>query len=289
MARGLRTSRSGLFGLISDEIATTPHAGELIVGAQTTALANGFTLVIINTGATHAGETAAIRSLLQFQVEGIIYGTMYHQKVHLPPGLAGVPTVIMNSDSLDPGVPAVIPDEQTGARRAVDELLQAGHVRIGFANTSHAVPARDSRLQGYRQALKSAGVSYDSALVVTADSEASGGYACGKALLQLPDPPTAVFCFNDRMAMGVYQAAAEQGFSIPRDLSVVGFDNQELIAAGLYPALTTVALPHREMGEWAARTLIDIIDGHADTAVQYPQLIDCRLVRRKSVHPPGEG
>jgi LacI family transcriptional regulator len=100
-------------------------------------------------------------------------------------------------------------------------------------------------------------------------------------LLDLPDRPSAIFCFNDRVAMGVYQAAHERRLEIPEDLSIVGFDNQQGIADSLVPGLTTVALPHYEMGAWAVQTLISQIQnpGFAPTQVELP----CLLVRRGSV------
>jgi LacI family transcriptional regulator len=92
-----------------------------------------------------------------------------------------------------------------------------------------------------------------------------------------------LFCFNDRMAMGAYHAAAELGLRIPHDLSVVGFDNQELVADGLRPGLTTVALPHYEMGAWAVEALIAQIEGHDG---QKACVLDCPLVVRNSVDRP---
>ena len=101
-------------------------------------------------------------------------------------------------------------------------------------------------------------------------------------------PTDGLFCYNDRMAMGAYRAAAELGLSIPADLSVVGFDDQELIAANLYPGLTTVALPHYEMGAWATEHLIDAIEGKADLSLMalHPTILSCPLVSRESVAAP---
>ena len=88
------------------------------------------------------------------------------------------------------------------------------------------------------------------------------------------------------MAMGAYRAAAELGLRIPDDLSVVGFDNQEIVAEGLFPALTTVALPHYEMGQWAMRRLIAILNSSNSTELSEPAVLPCPLVRRESVAPP---
>src|SRR4029079_16939731 len=98
--------------------------------------------------------------------------------------------------------------------------------------------------------------------MVADQSDAAGGYRAAMSILSRADRPTGLFCFNDRMAMGAYQAAVALGLRIPEDLSIVGFDDQQLISAGLRPGLTTVALPHLEMGEWAVHALMKLI--HSD-------------------------
>ena len=165
-------------------------------------------------------------------------------------------------------------------------LVDAGHRRIAFLNNIDDIPATQGRLEGYRQVLREAGIEPDDRLVARAETVADGGYRAARALFDLAPRPTAVFCFNDRMAMGVYQAASEVGLRIPEDLSVVGFDNQELIADGLRPGLTTVALPHHEMGVWAVDTLVRRIQ---DPTARPEQLeLRCPLVPRASVAPPGD-
>jgi len=100
-------------------------------------------------------------------------------------------------------------------------------------------------------------------------------------LMQLPDPPTALFCFNDRMAMGAYDALRKLNRRIPDDVAVMGFDNQELIAAHLYPPLSTMELPHYQMGAWATQHLIEMITNPEITPVQHK--IECKFVERASV------
>lgn len=286
MARGLRTQRSRTIGLISDEITTTPYAGQMLLGAQEAALRHGFTMVLFNTERDPAVEDRDIRDLLQYQVDGILYATMFHRVVTVPAALRGVPTVLVDCESADPSIPAVVPDEVAGGRAAVDELLANGHRRIGFATNLEPVPATAGRLQGYREALSAAGVPFDPSLVVADESESGGGYRASRALLERADGPSAIFCFNDRMAMGAYRAAAELGRRIPADLSVVGFDNQEVIAAGLFPDLTTVALPHHAMGAWAVDTLLPLLTGETSAPVDAPLRMACPLIRRSSVARP---
>ncbi|ABW16384.1 transcriptional regulator, LacI family [Parafrankia sp. EAN1pec] len=286
LARGLRLRRTNTVGLISDHIATTPHAGKIILGVQETTLKHGLIPMLFNTGGSAEAEQRAVKELVQRQVDGVLYARMYHSHVQLPPGLSGLPTVLLDARS-DDTMPAVVPDEFGGGRAAVEELLQHGHTRIGFITNRDDIPATHGRLEGYRAALKDAGIRYDPRLVIAEESEATGGYIAAHALLTRRGRPSGLFCFNDRMAMGAYRAAAELGLEIPRDLSVVGFDNQEIIANGLHPGLTTVALPHYEMGCWAADTLLGLIESSQPRASEgFPQLMSCPLVRRASVSPP---
>jgi LacI family transcriptional regulator len=295
LAQALRTRRTGMLGLVSEDIATTPHAGRIILGADEAARERGYNLMIINTSAAASLEsrTADVGALLERQVDGILYATMYHRSLELPANLATVPSVLVDSVSTGGNITAVVPDEEGGARTAVTELLNAGHTRIGFLNNTDDVPATRLRLRGFRAALAEAGLDGGAAPVESEPSEVQGGYAAARRMLGRggrAELPTALFCYNDRMAMGVYRAAAELGLSIPGDLSVVGFDDQELIAANLHPGLTTVALPHYEMGAWAAEQLIDAIEGTTDLArmASRPTMLGCPLVRRDSVAPPAE-
>lgn len=259
LAQALRTRRTGMLGLVSEDIATTPHAGRIIVGADEAARARGYNLMIINTSGSASPESrdADVEALLERRVDGILYATMYHRHVQVPINLGSVPAVLVDSVSTGGGITAVVPDEEGGARAAVGILLAAGHTRLGFINNTDDVPATRDRLRGFRATLNEAGLDGDAAPVESELSEVQGGYAAACRMLGREDRPTGLFCYNDRMAMGAYRAAAELGLSIPGDLSVVGFDDQELIAANLYPGLTTVALPHYEMGAWAAENLID--------------------------------
>ncbi|TLM70882.1 LacI family DNA-binding transcriptional regulator [Pseudarthrobacter sp. NamB4] len=293
LAQALRTQRTGMLGLLSEDIATTPHAGRIILGADEAARRRGYNLMIINTSASASLEsrTTDVQALLERQVDGILYATMYHRNVELPANLGTIPSVLVDSVSTGKNITAVVPDEERGARTAVTALLDAGHTKIGFLNNTDDVPATRLRLQGFRATLAEAGLDGGTAPVEAEASEVQGGYEAALRILDRADRPTALFCYNDRMAMGAYRAAAELGLTIPDDLSIVGFDDQQLIAANLHPGLTTVALPHYEMGAWATEQLIDAIEGKTDlgqTAAK-PTILDCPLVPRNSVAQPSGG
>jgi LacI family transcriptional regulator len=287
LARGLRRQRSQTLALLSDRIATTPFAGGIILGAQEKAAELGWVLMLYSTGDDPDVEEREIRTLLQHRVDGVLYATWYHRRVSVPPTLTRVPIVLLDCSSADPGLPSVVPDEYAAGYHATRELIRHGHRRIGFVTNIDDVPATAGRLEGYRDALRDGGLEYHEALVASDVSETSGGYRTALQLLTVPPRPTAIFSYNDRMAMGVYRAARELRLDIPTDLSVISIDNQEIIAEGLYPGLTTMALPHYEMGAWAVQHLIGRLgepDGgpaHADQIV-----LPCPLIRRGSVAAP---
>jgi len=287
MARSLRTNRTRTVALISDTIATTPYAGQMIVGAQRAAQERGYTLVLFNTEDDPEVEKRELKAALDYQVDGVLYATMYHRVVSVPPVLEGTPLVLLDAESPDSEAPSVVPDEVAGGRTATEALTSHGHRRVGFITNVDDVPATSGRLQGHREALAAAGVEFDPALVVSDESETWGGYRATRTLLAEPDRPTAIFAYNDRMAMGAYRAAAELGLRIPDDISIVGFDDQEIITQGLYPELSSVALPHFDMGYWAGETLADLLDDPeaVDPATSRPLLMPCPLVRRSSVGP----
>jgi LacI family transcriptional regulator len=287
LARGLRTQRSQTIGFVSDLVASTPYAGQMIQGAQDAAWRAGMLLLLVNTGRNADLERHAIRTMLQRQVDGIIYANMFHGITRVPHLHPARPLVLLNGIPAEGVVPNVVPDEIAGGAAAATELVEAGHRRIAYVAESRDIPAVELRLRGYQEALNRHGAQFDPALVLREEPGAVGGYRGVSWLLDLPEPPTAVFCFNDSMAMGAYRAAAERGVRIPDDLSVVGFDDHPLIASSLAPGLTTVGLPHYEMGEWAAETLLELAEGAtATTGRPLQMLMPCPLVRRDSVGPP---
>lgn len=284
LARSLRQQRSQTIGMLSDEIAITPFAGAMIRGAQEAAWKSGRVLVLMDTEGDVEVEQAGIGAFAERQVDGVLYAFMRHLVVDVPPLLRTLNVVLLNARSADKSVPSVAPAEEGGARAAIEYLLATGHTRIGFVQSPDPMPAATERLIGYRSALRDAGITYDRSLVVPDPLEGSGPTAEVRELLARADRPSAVFCFNDRMAFGVYNEARRQGLAIPDDLSIVGFDNMEPAASWLDPPLTTVQLPHYEMGRLAVESLERLINGEEQEDQQ--QSVECPLVVRASVAPP---
>ncbi len=277
LAKTLSRGTSPFIGLVADEIATTPFAGQIIHGAQDEAWKHGYVLLVANTDGNVEAENDAIAMMLEHQVRGILYSTWYHREIVVPEALHQADTILVDCFAEGSGLAAVVPDEEQGGRTATAELLAAGHRRVAFINTTSPSPAQTGRLAGYRAALDEAGIPFDESLVFTATPEQEGGYSMVPGVVD--SAATAVFCHNDRVAMGVYDGLRERGLRVPDDVAVIGFDNQDVIAAHLRPPLSTVALPHYELGAAGVRMLLGIDPAPHDQ----PLLIPCPRVRRHSI------
>lgn len=286
VARGLRMQRTRTIGLISDTIATTPFAGRMLAGAQDVAREHGYLLFLVNTEGDPAVEEQAVRALVGQQVDAMIYAAMWHRVAEVPAGLpAG--TVFLDCRPAAGGFPAVVPDDREGGVAAVRELVAAGHHRIAYVDVDEDDPPVASALrhEGYLQVLAEAGISPDPALHVRGETSAAGGRAAVEQLLDLPADrrPTGIFCFNDRMAVGAYVAVHRRGLDVPVDVSIVGYDDQQFVAGEQDPPLTTVALPHYEMGRWATEVALGVREPPRGDSTY---LMPCPIVRRDSVGPP---
>ncbi|MGD8683928.1 MAG: LacI family DNA-binding transcriptional regulator [Chloroflexota bacterium] len=284
VARNLRRQRTEVIGLISDTIASTPFAGAMIHGADQVAAAAGMTLMIVNTERDPAVEARAIDSMLSRQVDAIIYATMWHQIVELPEEVREVPNVILDARSGHPADSWVVPDEELGGYAAAVYLIEHGHRRIGYIKEGNPYPADQERLQGFQRAVEEHGLPLDPELVAEAANDPFGGTAAAARLLRLPERPTAIQCYTDRLAMGAYRAIRHARLRIPDDISVIGFDNQDQIAPWLEPPLTTMQLPHEAMGRWAVQHLLSVLRGEAVEPRQVR--MECPLIVRDSVRPP---
>ena len=254
VARTLRTRRSDSIGFVGDEIATTPFAGKLIQGAQEAVRQHDGVLLVTNTGYDVELEDREIRELLSREIDGVLYAAMYHRVVQVPESLRDTPVVVLNARTED-GYSWVSPDERAGGGDAAQTLLDAGHRRLAMINDAHPIPAAAGRPEGFRARAAAAGVPADDVTVVSVEPTTEDAAQAALELLGRPDRPTGLFCFNDRMAMGAYRSARRLGLRIPEDLSVVGFDDLVIIAEAVDPPLTTIALPHLQMGAWAAEQL----------------------------------
>jgi LacI family transcriptional regulator len=250
--------RAPSIGFISDTVGTEPFAGELIRGCVTAATERGHSLLMTETEGLRTLEVSESRELVDRGVAQFLYASMAMRVTTLPPNLRGKSAVMLNCIDRRRSAPSVVPDDRAAGREAVTELLAAGHrdriLLVGEVPTT-VYPGRQ-RLDGIHHALEEAGLSL------------LGHLSCrwwpqdARSAMQrrLGHPtavrPSAVIAMNDRVAMGVYQAAQQVGLSIPGDFSVVSFDDSD-VARWLHPALSSLAIPHYEMGRRAVEVLLD--------------------------------
>lgn len=292
MARelGYRSSRRAVdrrpvIALLINDVTCSPHVAGLIDGVTDAAADLGYLLAVMPTGGDEGMERAALGHLATLPVAGVVYARLITQAVEPPAGLADRPTVLLNCYAQGDVLPSVVPGDLAAGLTATLALLDAGHRRVAFIGGEDAIEASRERLRGYRRALAMRDVPADPALIAKAGWTIAGGHHAMRRLLALPDPPTAVFCFCDRTAMGVYAAAQAAGLSIPRDLSVVGFDN-EAYTADMLPPLTTMELPHADMARHAVEILATLIGVPRARPRHLRMKFDCPMIVRGSVARP---
>jgi LacI family transcriptional regulator len=197
--------------------------------------------------------------------------------------------VVDPSDQPDEDIPAVSAAHSAGADQAVRHLIGLGHRRIAAITGPRGRMATEERLRGYYAAMAGAGVLPDAHLVAESNFKVEGGFDSAARLLGAPDPPTAIFAFNDPMAIGAMRAARSRGFRIPEDVSIVGFDDTNE-AQFVTPGLTTVRQPLAEMGRMAASLLVRLLENQAHVTLHLE--LATRLVVRDSttrLDKPGTG
>lgn len=286
-ARSLRGGRTDILGLLVQDLSNQYFA-EIVRGASEAIRERGLDLVLYTSSNDPERERQRVATLSSGVSDGLIIVAP-----HGSPGLldqlqhSRVPVVLINAWNAG-DVPTVNPENTLGARAATEHLLALGHRRIGFVTgrpDSPLSPERPDgvmRLTGYRQGLAAAGLPFDETLLHPGGLHLRQGREAGHALLDLPDPPTAIFAANDFCAFGVIEAAHERGLRVPEDLSVVGFDDVPL-AAQVQPALTTVHHPLSDLGHQAATLLLDLL---SDSARERHIELPSRLVVRHSTAPP---
>ncbi|KQV40767.1 MULTISPECIES: LacI family DNA-binding transcriptional regulator [unclassified Rhizobium] len=277
--------RGGCIGFIVDQLATTPEAVNAIEGARQESWEEEVTILVAQTQGRVEQEKRALERLLRAGAQGIVYMSIFTRRVALDAIFDSlpVPLVLLNCYTGDERFPSVVPDEINGGKAATSILIDLGHRRIATIVGESFMEAAQDRLSGYRKALAKAGLPYDDRFVVEGNWTPSSGYEATQKLLSLADGPTAIFCQNDKMATGCFNAIRDAGLSIPDDISVVGYDDDE-VARHMKPQLTTLDLPHRAMGAWAIRQF-----QKPSGEVKPAHKIACSLVSRRSCGPPPAG
>ena len=269
-----------VIGFVADELTTDPWMALAFEGARERAIEYGYVVCLTVARGDADAELLALEQISGRPPLGLIYGTVLTRQVQPPPAFLKHPCVLVNCYDANRRIPSVVPGDLVGSRVATDRLIRAGRRRIALINGQQGLDNSRDRLKGYRQALASHDMAYDPDLVRPGNWEPTSGYAMTRVLMALKDPPDAIFCANDLMAVGCYDALRELGRRIPQDVSVIGFDDREM-ALSMRPPLTTLELPQREMGAIAAGILIDAAGGLVSRPSQIK--VECPLIERASV------
>lgn len=279
-------STDKLIVFVADEVATDPWTPQIFEGARSKALEFGVTMTMAVMNGEEDLEGQLLDQLSGKPNLGLIYATMLTRLVQPPKIFFETPSILVNCYDRRRKLPSILPGELLGGRTATAHLIRSGRKRIALINGQEGIDASRDRLRGYRQALSSADLPFDPALVYPGNWEPSAGYEGTMILMSAENPPDGIFCANDMMAIGCYDALKELGLRIPQDVSVIGFDDRE-IAQFMRPPLTTLVLPHYEMGALASEMLLDVAGGLRSDLNQIK--VECPLVSRESVGPVSRG
>jgi LacI family transcriptional regulator len=282
VARALKTSRTRILGVIVPNIIN-PFFSELVRGIEDVCERSHYSVFLCNGDDDRDRQGRSLDTLLGRRVDGVILATPTGPASALAKrlGAAKLPTAIV--DRQLPGLRAdhVRIDHHAGARLAMEHLLELGHRRIACISGPSGFEVSRARINGWRKALVRAGIEPREDWLLEGDFLAPSGQALARGLL-VKGEVTAIFASNDMLAIGALRAAAEQGWSVPKALSVIGFDGIEM-GAFTSPSLTTVGYPIRSMGETAATVLIDRLAGRSNQVSEV--VVEPRVIVRESTGP----
>ncbi len=286
-ARSLVMGRTHTVGVVVTTIAD-PFVAPVVQGIESTAHDYGYTVLLCTSSAEPSREMAAVETLRSMRVDAVIVtssrvGALYVEHLER----IGAPIVLINNHNKRRGryVHSVSMDNRHGGYLATTHLTQLGHRRIAYIARPSDYSSNLERQEGYRQALEEAGIPFDPALVVAGTGRVESGERAMEALLAMRELPTAVFCYNDMMAIGLLRAARRAGVRIPHDLSVVGFDDIT-VASYVCPPLTTVAQPKAEMGHRAMEMVLTLLDIPTDKRKPTNVMLQGKLIIRESSGAP---
>jgi len=271
MAVQFRSRRTHNLVVLVPAIAN-PFFSRVITGIQQRAREGGYQVLLCNTQGSEDIEREYARMVHNFQADGVIQlraadpfsgedveGAEENRAAELPP--------LVNACEVMPGCryPSVQLDNRAAARAMTDHLVRLGHRRIGLIKGPQRSPLTLDRVAGYREALEAAGIDFDESLLCPGDFTLQSGHRAAGILITRDNPPTAIFCENDEMAIGAIQRVKQAGLRVPQDISIAGFDD---IAFASYsdPPLTTIAQPAEEFGATAAQMLVDLLQQGAQSA-----------------------
>jgi len=287
-ARSLKTKRSRALGVIVSNI-DDPFFSEILQGIEEVAQERGYSLLMAASQRDSEREQTIVRDMRERHVDGLIICSASFSASQQRKLLEfGIPIVVVNNHAAEEYRYSIYHDDVDGSRQVARHLIELGHKKIAYLGNSLSGRITLDRLTGYRHEMESAGLSIpDEYIFEIPGGGPEDGLNALEHFLKLPERPSALFCFNDLMAIGVLKGLHAAGIRVPEDFSVVGFDNI-LISAYTNPPLTTLDQPKRYIGAEAARLILELLDQIAGENVdgQEIQKLKGRLLVRQSTAPP---
>jgi LacI family transcriptional regulator len=279
VARSLATQLTGTLGLVVPD-NSNPFFSGVARGVEKVAFAEGYSVLLCNTEENPQREFDVLELLLDKWVDGLVLCSSRLDQPRLQTMLSQYPAAVLINCRLDNppetlSIGMVSIDDRSGGQIATHHLIERGHRSIGFLSGPVISQSGQGRAEGYRAALAEAGIPYSSDLVLSCFPTVEGGQQATVQLLTDHPEVTALFCYNDLVAVGALQACKQIQRDVPKDLAIIGFDDI-LLAPLVTPSLTTIRIDQKELGESAARLLINRLNGCTDGCekiTSYPQLI----------------
>lgn len=281
VARSLRSSSSRTIGVVTDAVTTSAFGGAMLTGASRVAAAEDYLLLVVDSHRDPRVEAEAIDVLQARQCDALMFVAEGLIGWQPPPAFQDDLSLLINAFDPQCRVPGVYPDEYMGGRVATRMLLDQGHRHIVCLGGGKGAVAGERRVQAHRDLMAERGLPTQ---VIDCGWELDRGLEVGGRALD-EHRPTGIICANDRVAAGVFLAAARRGLRIPEDISVVGYDDDPNVATQLN--LSTVLLPHLQMGERAAELLLGALGG--EDLPSQDVLVPVEAVPRGSIAAPPRG
>lgn len=287
IARSLKVGRTHVIGMVVPDI-TNPFFTEVVQGAETEALQNGYSLILCNTGEDSQREQHQLSTLFSRRVDGVVLACADSSSAYDGLIRRRFPLVFIDRVPIGFTRGAVVSDNVGGAYDATRHLIELGHTRIAIIAGELRLSNGIDRIEGFRKAMQEERLPVREEYFYRGDFQIESGYRGGLELLRLAEPPTAILACNNKMTLGLMRAVSELRVPCPDQVSILGFDDFEW-AANFSPRLTTVAQPTYEIGRQAMRMLLGKLTGSSDQSeapINSPVVLKAELRIRESTAPP---
>ena len=291
-ARSLKTHQTRVLGVVVSSIAD-PFFSEILQGIEDVAQANNYSLFIAASQRNFEREQSIVKTMRVHSVDGVIIcSTSFSASQRRSLTEFGIPIVVINNQAAEDYRYSIYHDDVDGSRQITRHLIELGHTKIAYLGNSLSGRTTFDRLSGFQKEMENTGLAIPPEYIIhVAGGGPDNGIAGVDILLDLPDRPTALICFNDMMAIGVLKSLQQSGIQVPEDFSVTGFDNI-VFSAYTNPPLTTFDQPKRSIGSKAAEQLFALLNSTPDENTAYQpkiHMLQGRLLVRKSTAPLPSG